>query len=426
MESAKILDINTFELIPPILQWADTFSYVYYSQPRNVEKYPYGGFKPTLIVSNNSISIDQESVFDSLSKLIDQSDQAKLYGFLTYELQEETHGIHNPKPSTIAWPKAGFFEAEYHIHLENDCIVIEGIDAQKACNSLKKFLRSTITDISQKEPIQLKSNTSKEAYINTVNALRGHIEEGDVYEINYCMNYEAEVGQFNPITTYLKLSEKSPTPFNVLLKWEDKYALCASPERFLKLQNNKLISQPIKGTAQRASTPALDEEQKNALRTSEKERAENMMIVDLVRNDLTLSSKTGSIQVEEIFGIYSFEYVHQMISTITSQLKEGLNPVASIKNAFPMGSMTGAPKKSALELIKRYETHQRTLFSGSIGHMNTQEFDFNVVIRSLFYDQQKKVINYQVGSAITYDSDPEKEYEECQLKAQAIIDILKD
>ena len=426
MESAKILDINAFELLPKILQWADTFKYVYYSQPRNVNTYPYGGFLPTLVVSNNSASIDQESVFTSLSELVDNSNQSKLYGFLSYELQEETHGVHNPKPSTIAWPKAGFFEAEYLIHLEKDHILIEGMGAPKACGSLQQHLHSHTIESSNKEAIKLQSNTSKEAYINTVDTLRSHIEEGDVYEINYCINYEAEVGQFNPITTYLKLSEKSPTPFNVLLKWQDKYALCASPERFLKLQNKKLISQPIKGTAQRDNNPEADEEQKTALRASEKERAENMMIVDLVRNDLTLSSKTGSIQVEEIFGIYSFEYVHQMISTISSQLKDGLNPVESIKNAFPMGSMTGAPKKSSLELIKKYETHRRTLFSGSIGYMNAEAFDFNVVIRSLFYDRHKKVLNYQVGSAITYDSDPEKEYAECQLKAQAIIDILKD
>jgi para-aminobenzoate synthetase component 1 len=158
---------------------------------------------------------------------------------------------------------------------------------------------------------------------------------------------------------------------------------------------------------------------------SEKEKAENLMIVDLVRNDLARSSKTGSVKVEELFGIYSFSQVHQMISTVSSQIKETTSAVEAIKNAFPMGSMTGAPKVMAMELIEKYENTKRGLYSGAIGYFApNSDFDFNVVIRSIQYNESKQYLNFEVGSAITYDSDANLEYEECLLKAQAMMKAL--
>jgi para-aminobenzoate synthetase component 1 len=201
--------------------------------------------------------------------------------------------------------------------------------------------------------------------------------------------------------------------------------LSASPERFIKKSLNKLYSQPIKGTVRRAQDDAEDEKLKSALLASEKERAENLMIVDLVRNDLAKSSETGSVEVTELFGRYSFKQVHQMISTVSSTIIDGLNPVTAIANAFPMGSMTGAPKVMAMQLIEQYENSKRGLYSGAIGYFAPNEdFDFNVVIRSIQYNEERQYVNFEVGSAITIDSHAEQEYEECLLKASAMLRAL--
>ena len=222
------------------------------------------------------------------------------------------------------------------------------------------------------------------------------------------------------------MNRLSPKPFACIQKFDDHYIISASPERFLKKNGQKVISQPIKGTRPRASTIEKDEALKKELRNSEKEIAENMMIVDLVRNDLARTAKTGSVKVEEIFGIYSFEQVHQMISTITAEVRDDTHFIDVIKNAFPMGSMTGAPKVKVMELIEKYENTKRGAFSGASGYIKPNgDFDFNVLIRSLFLNKSTETYSFQVGSAITYDSDPLDEYEECLVKAKAIFDLLK-
>ena len=201
--------------------------------------------------------------------------------------------------------------------------------------------------------------------------------------------------------------------------------MCASPERFIKKEDKKLTSQPIKGTIRRGKSPEEDELLRDQLRNSEKERAENMMIVDLVRNDLARSCKPGSVVVEEMFGVYPFKYLFQMISTISGELREQVHFIDAIKNAFPMGSMTGAPKIKAMQLIEKYEVAKRGVFSGAVGYITPNgDFDFNVVIRSIFYNQLTSQLSFQAGSAITYDSIPEQEYDECMLKVKAILAIL--
>ncbi|MEM9981316.1 MAG: anthranilate synthase component I family protein, partial [Bacteroidota bacterium] len=217
----------------------------------------------------------------------------------------------------------------------------------------------------------------------------------------------------------------SPMPFATFLKLQHQYLLGASPERFLKKQGKQLISQPIKGTAKRSKQPVEDQRIRQQLYQSEKERAENLMIVDLVRNDLARSAVVGSVKVTELFGIYSFPQVHQMISTVKATLRDNITWVEALKNAFPMGSMTGAPKIKAMQLIEKYERTKRGLYSGAVGYVTpTGDFDFNVVIRSILYNAQAQYLSFQVGSAITYDALPAQEYEECLLKASAIIKTL--
>lgn len=244
--------------------------------------------------------------------------------------------------------------------------------------------------------------------------------------MNYCIEYSTQSTSFNPSHCYEKLNELSPMPFSSFMRIGHKYLICASPERFLKKVGNKLISQPIKGTARRSFDKYEDNQLKDALLNSEKERAENLMIVDLVRNDLARSSISGSVKVEELFGISTFKKVHQMISTISSTQNNKVSVSDVIKHAFPMGSMTGAPKIRVMKEIENLEDSSRGLYSGTVGYFTpNHDFDLNVVIRSIIFDAKSKKISFHVGSAITYDSDPEYEYQECLLKAESLFEVLK-
>jgi para-aminobenzoate synthetase component 1 len=224
---------------------------------------------------------------------------------------------------------------------------------------------------------------------------------------------------------FAKLNKVSPNPFASFFKLNDKYVMCASPERFLAKRGDKLMSQPIKGTIKRGETVAEDELNKQQLKNNTKELQENVMIVDLVRNDLTRSAKHGTVKTKELFGIYSFKHLHQMISTVICEIAEGLSAVQAIKNSFPMGSMTGAPKINAMLLMEQYERSKRGIYSGAIGYFSPDgDFDFNVVIRTLLYNETNRYLSFHAGSAITYYADAEKEYEECLLKAKAILEVL--
>jgi len=261
--------------------------------------------------------------------------------------------------------------------------------------------------------------------LNAAEKIKQHISRGDIYVTNFCQEFFAEHAEIDPLATFLKLNTISPNPFGGFFKWKDNYILSASPERFLAKRGSKLISQPIKGTAKRGKTLAEDEAIKQQLRTHTKELQENVMIVDLVRNDLTKSAKPGTVKTEELFGIYSFNQLHQMISTVVCELQDGLSAIDTIRHSFPMGSMTGAPKISAMRLMEQYERSKRGVYSGAMGYFSPDnDFDFNVVIRTLLYNSAKKYLSFHTGSAITYHANAEQEYEECLLKAKAILEAL--
>ena len=266
----------------------------------------------------------------------------------------------------------------------------------------------------------------KDAYFEKVNRLLGHIHRGDVYEANFCQEFYAKETILDPWETYYRLNHISKPPFASFMRIGEQYLMCASPERYLKKIGQKVISQPIKGTARRGQNPEEDESLKMALAQDEKERAENIMITDLVRNDLSKSALKGSVDVEELCKVYSYTQVHQMISTVVSQIPKEKNAVELIKETFPMGSMTGAPKISAMKIIESLEETKRGLYSGAVGYFAPNgDFDFNVVIRSILYDASKKYVSFSVGSAITSKSNPEKEYQECLLKAKAMRSVLE-
>lgn len=272
----------------------------------------------------------------------------------------------------------------------------------------------------------LEPRLTRAEYLRRVRMLQEHILRGDCYEINFCQEFFARPAVIDPLQTWRRLSRASPNPFAAFYRLYDSYLLCASPERYLKRTGNTVISQPIKGTSPRVyADPVGDQASRDRLYHSAKDRAENVMVVDLVRNDLSKICLGGSVRVEELYGVYSFPHVHQMISTIKGELLPGMGLTDCIRASFPMGSMTGAPKNRVVGLIEMYEQAARGIFSGAVGYITPEgDFDFNVVIRSILYNSRDRYLSYQVGSGITYYSDPVAEYEECLWKAQGMKDAL--
>lgn len=351
--------------------------------------------------------------------LAEANGESPVFSFLTYDLKNQIEELDSKHPDYINFPSLFVFVPEHLILIDKNHQLL--VLSTKGNEIIKEILQYDTATYHETAKVNLKQRVSKETYIHHVNAIKNHILEGDVYELNYCVEFYAENCQIDPFGVYSKLKQNSPTPFGAFLKYHKQYLLCASPERFMTHQSGNLFSQPIKGTAPRDTRHEVDEENKEALANSEKEKAENLMIVDLVRNDMAKSCLTGTVEVSELFHIYSFKQVHQMISTVKGSKNPGVSEVESIANAFPMGSMTGAPKVKAMELIEQYENTKRGLYSGSIGYFAPNgDFDFNVVIRSIQYNEENHYLNFMVGSAITYDSEAEAEYEECMVKAKAM------
>ncbi|MBC7865782.1 MAG: anthranilate synthase component I family protein [Bacteroidia bacterium] len=267
---------------------------------------------------------------------------------------------------------------------------------------------------------------SKEKYLKKIEKLKEHIYRGDIYEINFCIEFVAENAAINPAKIFEKLTALSEAPHAMLARFGSVYVICSSPERFLQKKGSTLFTQPMKGTAKRGNDEEEDKRIKNELGHSLKEQTENVMAVDVARNDLSRIAKKGTVKTNELFGVYTFKQVHQMVSTVSCELKEGISFSEVIEATFPPASMTGAPKIRAIELIDQYEDFDRGMYSGVMGKTDSNgDFDLAVVIRTIIYDSEKKRVSFAVGSAITALSDPEKEWEECMLKARAMIEVLK-
>lgn len=352
------------------------------------------------------------------------------FGFISYDYKNQIEKLSSHHPDGIQFPEKHFFTPQLLFVLEGEKSELLYNKEHYSSNEINAILNNITTyklaDVEIKQPITVKSRISKEDYLANVAALKNHIQLGDIYEVNFCQEFYAEKVTINPIDYYFLLNAKSPTPFSCFVKQDDKYLLCASPERFIQKTGNDIISQPIKGTIKRGKDQQEDELLKQTLFNDQKERSENVMIVDLVRNDLSKIAQKDSVKVDELCGIYTFPQVHQMISTVRAKLKENTTFEEIIQALFPMGSMTGAPKVSAMQLIEKYESAKRGLYSGTVGYITPEKnVDFNVVIRSITYNQQNNYLSFMVGGAITNLSVPEKEYEECLLKAKAMIEVLK-
>ncbi|EGV44866.2 anthranilate synthase component I family protein [Bizionia argentinensis JUB59] len=361
-----------------------------------------------------------------------------LFGYLTYDLKNDTEPLKSKNFDGLEFPDLCFFQPKkiflfkgnqvemLYLNMIDDEIEedLEFIEEFNDCH-LECSRKTSNLKISD-NLIKIKQRISKDAYLEKVKQVLVHIHRGDIYEANFCQEFYAENTQVNPLEIYNNLNSISKPPFATFLKIADKYLMSASPERYLKKTGNTVISQPIKGTAKRSGNQEEDNRLKTALAADEKERSENIMIVDLVRNDLSKTAIKGSVHVPELCQIYSFEQVHQMISTVQSTVTETANPVDIIESTFPMGSMTGAPKISAMNIIENLEETKRGLYSGAVGYITpTGNFDFNVVIRSILYNQTNQYVSYSVGSAITAKSNPLNEYDECLVKAKAMRQALE-
>jgi para-aminobenzoate synthetase component I len=365
-----------------------------------------------------------EGAFDLLGKF---HQNTWLVGYMAYPLKADAEKVPNTKSNNNGFAAMEFVEPGCIIYAQGaDLVMLYEEDVVQNPHALLGKITAQKTSIlAPGQSIDVKPVLTRAEYIQQVNSLKNHIQLGDIYEANFCMEFKATGAEINPYDTYKRLNAASPMPFSAFVKTGANYLLCASPERFAKKLGNTVYSQPIKGTAPRGVSDEEDQANIQALLASEKERSENVMIVDLVRNDLGRTAQTAGVKVDELFGVYHFPKVHHLISTISAEIAEGVSPVEVLKKAFPMGSMTGAPKIRAMQLIEEHEAAGRGLFSGSVGYITPEgDFDFNVVIRSIFYNVESKNLSYWAGSAITAQASAEDEYEECMLKLEAIRQVL--
>ena len=413
-------DTDTFN--SKALLWADSFNTACFFDSNNFSD-PYSAFGVYIGAGKVAELTDSDkSSFVALEHFLN-SNQGYIPGYFSYDLKNEVENLNSENPDNLEFAKIYFFLPKHSILIRNNEISIFSDDADEVWHSINQTVLNQSKE--QVSAPKLRGRFNRNEYIQTVREIQKHIQRGDIYEMNFCQEFYSEDVEINPLELFTELNNLSPTPFANYFKIDDHYIISATPERFLSRRGNKLISQPIKGTSSRNSDSTKDRLQKEELLLNEKERAENVMIVDLVRNDLTKSAKPGTVRVEELFGIYSFKQVHQMISTVVCELRENLSNPKIIANTFPMGSMTGAPKIKAMQLADKYERSQRGVYSGAIGYFAPDgDFDFNVVIRTILYNRKQKYLSFHLGSAITLDSDPEKEYEECLLKGKAIRAVL--
>jgi len=409
-----------------MLNWADQFSILLYLDSNEYnDRYP--GYEFLLAVGSVSSIIENNG--DALVQLQSFHDAEKdwLFGHISYDYKNMLEPrLSSSHSKHMGFPQIYFFQPEVVIYVRCGEKELHIETLNRNPHAIFEDILHEDVDIKQALPsLNFLQRIDKETYLNTIEKLRHHIADGDCYEINFCNEGYCPDVAIDPLQVFKVLNTLSPAPFASYYRLEDDHMMCASPERYLRKEGNAILSQPIKGTARRDKDPEKDLHSKTELQANIKERAENVMIVDLVRNDLARSCSVGSVNVEELFGIYSFPQVHQMISTIIGQLKEECSFTDAIRYSFPMGSMTGAPKYKVMELIEQYEHCRRELFSGTVGYITPDGgLDFNVVIRSLFYNAASQYLSYQTGGAITFDSDPEKEWEEMRLKAWALERIF--
>lgn len=412
-----------------MLIWSQQFNEVVWLDS-NAHKDHLSSYDAILAVgAQSSLITSYHGAFEQL-KTYQTQVKDWIFGYLTYDLKNDLEHLTSENYDGLQFPDLFFFQPKKLILIKGTTVEFHYLktvesDMETDLKTIQRFSNST--NPYSENNIKIKLRIHKEAYFEKVNAMLDHIQRGNIYEANFCQECYVEDAQIDPLEIFKKLNAISKTPFATFFKLDGNYLISASPERYLKKEGDVITSQPIKGTAKRSENVKEDEQLKWNLQHDEKERSENIMIVDLVRNDLSHTAIKGSVKIEELCKVYTFAQVHQMISTVTSKIDKHTHPVDVITSTFPMGSMTGAPKISAMKIIESLEETKRGLYSGAVGYFTPKgDFDFNVVIRSILYNEERKYISYSVGSAITAKSDPLNEYEECLVKAKAMREVLEN
>ncbi len=424
----SILLKNTLAFKEKLLLWSQQFDEIVWLDS-NYYKGHQAQYDAILAVDAfTSIKTDYKDAFDKL-KEYQSITKDWLFGYLSYDLKNDVEDLQSNNFDGLEFPELFFFQPKKLFLLKGNRLNILYLNfiADEFEQDYKEIKSSKPKNGKHSNGVKIHLRIHKDEYFSKVKQMLAHIHRGDIYEANFCQEFYAEDTTINPLETYRSLNEISKPPFATYLKLFDKYLLSATPERYLKKDGNEIVSQPIKGTARRSLDAEEDRLLREQLERDTKERSENIMIVDLVRNDLAKTAIKGSVTVEELCKVYTFDQVHQMISTVTSKVGDEVHPVDVLESTFPMGSMTGAPKISAMKIIEALEETKRGLYSGAVGYFTPEgDFDFNVVIRSILYNASKQYVSYSVGGAITAKSNPLKEYEECLVKAKAMRQVLEN
>lgn len=433
MRSKKKYEVSLTEnLKKKLLHWSQKFEEVVLLDSNDINNSSnYSKYIAILAVDAfTAIKSNYNQAFKKLEEYQSKTNDW-LFGYLTYDLKNDIELLKSNNFDGLHFPDLYFFQPKRIFLFTNAGVEIQYLNCveEELETDWKNILNQDINayKLKNRSTLKILSRTSKENYFNKLNKILEYIQRGDIYESNFCQEFYSENTKIDPLSTFTYLNKISKPPFATFLRLGNLYALSASPERYISKNGNTVISQPIKGTAKRLVDEIEDEKLRLHLENDQKERSENIMITDLVRNDLSKFANKGSVKVDELCKIYSFEQVHQMISTVTCQVDKSLSPVYMIRETFPMGSMTGAPKISAMNIIEELEDSKRGLYSGAVGYFNPHgDFDFNVIIRSILYNASNNYISFSVGSAITAKSIPENEYEECLIKAKAMRTALEN
>jgi para-aminobenzoate synthetase component 1 len=427
----RIVKKISFEQLNPhfskqILIWTQKFETFAWLDSND---YPqtYSTFQRVLAIGVQSeLKADFNNAFSKLDQY-QKNTKDFIFGYLSYDLKNDIEELNSQNFDGLHFPDLYFFQPEKLFFFHDNYLEIH------YWKTLSDQIEKDLIDIQNtplnypidKSQFTLNQRITKEKYFEKFEQIKKHILRGDSYEANFCLEFYTENITINPYQVFNELNTISQTPFAVFFKHKEHFLLSASPERFVRKEGKKIITQPIKGTTKRSPVPEIDQDLKIQLEQNEKERSENIMIVDLVRNDLSKTASKGSVSVEELCRVYTFQSVHQLVSTVVSEVNSHTSLVQVVKSLFPMGSMTGAPKISTMKLIEELEETKRSLYSGAFGYFDPNEdFDFNVVIRSVLYNKESKYLSYSVGGAITAKSNAQNEYDECLLKAQNIQKTL--
>ena len=427
--SYKVVDVLEFK--ERLLQWSQQFYETIWLDSNSQTK-SYSTFDAILAVDALTVlQTDAQNAFENLKEYQSET-KDWIFGYLSYDLKNDVEKLSSNNHDGLDFPELFFFQPKKIIQIKGDMVEFNYLnlvfdEIEDDFKKIKNHFQEPNNEIETTDDIRIKLRVFKDEYFKGAEEMLRHIHRGDIYEANFCQEFYAVNTLIDPLRTYEGLNSIPKAPFATFLRLNDKYLLSASPERYLRKEGDRIISQPIKGTAKRSHNVLEDKVLKTRLKEDPKERAENIMIVDLVRNDLSKSALKGSVEVKELCEVYSYEQVHQMVSTIISKVPADKNPVEIIKETFPMGSMTGAPKVSAMQIIEKLEAFKRGLYSGAVGYFSPDNnFDFSVVIRSILFNKTNKYVSYAVGSALTAKASPELEYEECLLKAKAMREVLEN